>query len=474
MNILLINPLIRERDLPRNIPHGIAILASVLREKGYNVILLDINGCRYSKEEVRSRLKSLDYDVVGIGGLIPVYREVKWLSETIKAIHPGIPIIVGGSVGFSVPELVLQRTGVDIVCNQEGEMTLPEIFHAIETGSKLDSVKGIWFKKDGQTVKTPERELIRDLDTIPFPAWDLLPMDVYLNNPVVGVGRDIDFISSRGCPYQCTFCFRAFGRKYRPHSVDYIVEAIKFLKRDYSIDFVSFQDDEFIATPKRVEEFCERLQRADIRIKWSATGRVNLANRELYKRAKEAGCVSISYGIESGSQRMLDSMKKGVTVEQAKEAISLNREVGLRLPTSFIVGMPGETGETAWETVEFCKETAIPLKGLMFATPYPGTELFEYALKNNKIKGDIEDFILRLGDAVDFTVNLTDAFTDDELIALREEMIEEVNLHYRPPSTEEMERFNIELYGEELYRRAQRQVELPAFKKHRELHGFNE
>ncbi|MDD2731848.1 MAG: radical SAM protein [Candidatus Pacebacteria bacterium] len=475
MKILLINPPIRENDSPRHIPHGTAILANVLRNKGHQVLFLDINGNRYSNEKVISIIKSYDFDAVGIGGLIPVYRYLKWLSGTIKEIKPKMPIIAGGSVAFSIPEIVLNKTKVDIVCNQEGEETLCDILEALESKADLSNVKGIWFKKDNQIIQTEPRPLISDLDSIPLPAWDLLPMEVYLNNPKVGAGRDIDFISSRGCPYRCTFCFRAFGRGYRAHSVGYIMEALKYLKKHYQIDFVSFQDDEFMADRNRVLEFCESFRKSGLDIKWSCTGRVNLISEDLLKAMKDSGCISVSYGIESGSQKILNSIKKDVDIEKAKEAILISQKLKIRHPTSFILGTPEETYETAFETVKFCLDVNVPLQALMFAVPYPGTDLYKDAKNRGIINSENEeDFILSLGDAVDFTINLTKKFTDQELVSLKEKMIEEVRKGFKPMPKEEIEKYYKELYGEHLWQKYIDNLKDPVFKKHRELHGFNE
>jgi len=476
MKVLLINPIIRENDVPRNIPHGLAILASILRNKGHKVRILDINAHRYSKKEVSSLLRIIDYEIVGIGGLISTYDYVKWLTKIVKNNNPKIPIIIGGSVGFSIPNIILSSTYADIVCNQEGEETFPELLEVVEKGSKrnLNEVQGIWFIDNGQIIQTPVRQLISNLDKIPFPAWDLLPMDVYLNNPVVGVGRDIDFISSRGCPYKCTFCFRAFGNKYRGHSAEYVLEVIKFLKKKYNVDFISFQDDEFMAKKERVYEVCEGIRNNNINIKWSCTGRVNIVDKEILNEMKRSGCVSVSYGIESGSQKILNSMRKGVTVEQAEKAINLNKEVGLRTPTSFILGMPEETLETAEETVNFCLRTNILLQGLMFATPYPGTELYRDAKTRNLIPDNEENFISKLGDAVDFTINLTYNFTDEQLIDLRKYMINKVKENYIAPSKKEINDFYKNLYGTQLWEKYRNSLKDVSFRKHRELHGFNE
>ena len=254
MKILFINPIIRYKDDPRHIPHGMAVLASVVRENGYDVEVLDINAHRYSKERVKHILENLDYDVVGIGGIISVYRDLKWIVDFLKSIRPDTPIIVGGSLS-SIPELILNRTRVDVVCIGEGEETLPEYLNALKHKRDYENIKGLAFRKNGKICFTPPRPLISNLDKVPIPAYDLLPTEIYMNNPAVGLGRELDFVSSRGCPYDCVFCYQAFGRSYRGHSAEYVIKVMKYLKKNYDIDYLFFGDDEFIANKKRVYEY---------------------------------------------------------------------------------------------------------------------------------------------------------------------------------------------------------------------------
>jgi len=431
MKILIINPPIRLTDKPRHIPHGLAILANVIRKKlGRTPEFVDINAFRYDNEQVESILRSTKFDVVLIGGLIPVYKRIILYADMIKKINPETVIIAGGSAAMSVPKLLLQNSKVDVVCAGEGEKVVIDLLRGLEN-SKLEdlvSIRGFYYKINGKILYSGDPELLHDLDLeSDVPAYDLLPMEIYLSNPAVGFGRDVDFISSRGCPFSCTFCYQPWGRHFRAHSVDLIIDTLKYLKKNYGIDFVSFQDDEFMAQKNRVYEFCEQVRKHIPDLLWSCTGRVNLVNEDIVKVMKRAGCVSISYGFESGSPRMLKSMNKIATIEKMEEVIKVNRKYGMMLPVSFIIGMPGEDEESCRETVEFCVRNEIPLKSIMFATPYPGTELFKIAVSTNCInKERIHEFVLKLEDARDFVVNLTDTFNDEQLIAKRQEMIDDV------------------------------------------------
>jgi len=441
MKILIINPPIRLTDKPRHIPHGLSILANIIRKKmGITPEFVDINAHRYNEDQVRSIIRSIKFDVVLIGGQIPVYKRMILYADIIKEINSNAVIIAGGSAAMSVPELLLQNSKVDVVCAGEGEKVIIDLLEELKSNKleDLKHVKGFYYKVNDQILFSGKPEMLSDLDLeSDIPAYDLLPMEIYLSNPIIGFGRDIDFISSRGCPFSCTFCYQPWGSYFRAHSVDLIIDTLKYLKKNYGIDFVSFQDDEFMTQKSRVYEFCEQVRKQIPDLLWSCTGRVNLVKDDIVSVMRNAGCVSISYGFESGSPRMLKSMNKIATVDQLENVVKINRKYGMMLPVSFIIGMPGEDNGSCSETVEFCIRNEIPLKSIMFATPYPGTQLFEFAVSSGRIRKDkLHDFIVTLEDARDFTINLTDKFSDEQLIAKRDEMIKDVNSRVKPISTE--------------------------------------
>ena len=437
MNILVVNPPIRLTDKPRNLPHGLAILANVIRRKmGITPVFVDINAHRYSNEEFNSILKSIDFDVVLIGGQIPVYKRIILYADMIKGVNPDAVIVAGGSAAMSVPQLLLQNSKVDVICAGEGEKVIIDLLEGLKSRKLKDliHIKGFYYKEDDQIEFSGDPDLLSDLDSeSDMPAYDLLPMEIYLSNPIIGYGRDVDIISSRGCPFKCTFCYQPWGTSFRAHSVDFIIDTIKYLKKNYKINFVSFQDDEFMAKKSRVHEFCEKVRKHIPDLLWSCTGRVNLVKEDIVSDMRNSGCVSISYGFESGSPRILKSMKKAATIEQMENAARINRKYGMMFPVSFIIGMPEEDEESCMETVEFCVRNSIPLKSIMFATPYPGTQLFNYALESGKLqKNNLHRFAMSLEDARDFTINLTDSFTDEQLIAKRQNMMVEVCSRVQP------------------------------------------
>ncbi|MBU1121673.1 MAG: B12-binding domain-containing radical SAM protein [Candidatus Omnitrophica bacterium] len=443
MKILLINPPIREWAKPNVVPLGLGYIAAVLRNSGHEVEMLDINAYRWNTEEVTNKIKHAQFDIVGIGGIVTVYKYVKWLIGILKRYHPEKKVAVGGSVGSSVPNIILGKTAADIVCLGEGENTVVELVDALDKGKNLFDIDGIWFKDDkGQVHANRARRSIDNLDDMPFPAWDLFPMNIYLNNPVGAPNRNkwidgtsdhnavlsMNLSGTRGCPYQCIYCYHDFmGQKYRHRSPQNIIKEMIFLHKDYKVNYFHFVDDEFCLNREFVYDFCELVKEEfDRNVTWGCAGRVNLMTEDLISVMADSGCVLIGYGIESGSQKMLDTMKKNVTVAEAKEAVKLTKKYLGWADCSFMIGLPGENYETIQETVDFCKELELIPEVIFFATPYPGTELYTLALAQGKIK-DEEEYLLNLGEQGEkVRVNLTD-FSDHEFSRVQEKTIKELN-----------------------------------------------
>lgn len=426
-------------------PLGLGYIAAVLLQEGHSVEVFDINAYRWDKREVENKIREAKFDIAGIGGIITTYTYVKWLVSILKKNHPDKKIVVGGSVGSSIPKTMLEKNPVDIVCIGEGEETIKELMSVLEKNEDLFKVKGIWFKDNSNRIyKTQKRPPIRDLDSIPFPAWDLFPMDIYLKNPVGapnrnkwidGSGTENEILSmniygTRGCPYKCIYCYHDFmGQGYRHRSPESILREIKILYEKYEIPYFHFIDDEFVMDKSFIYEFCKLIKTFNKeighKITWGCAGRGNLMTEDLIVKMADAGCVLIGYGIETGSQKMLDLIKKKVTVEQAKNAIRLTKRHLGWADTSFMIGYPGETRESIQETIDFCKELYLTPEVIFFLTPYPGTELYSMALQQGKIK-DEEQYFLELGEQGEkVRINFTN-ISDEELYKIQTEMINEL------------------------------------------------
>jgi radical SAM superfamily enzyme YgiQ (UPF0313 family) len=440
MRVLLIHPPIREWSRPNMFPEGLGFVAAALRLAGHSVEVLDLNALRIPREEAERRMAAADYDLAGTGGIVTVYRHIKWITECLKKHHPSKPVMVGGSTASSSSEVVLEKTPADICCIGEGEITAVEALGALEAGQPLDAVRGLHFRRNGTRVRTPPRGVVPDMDSLPDPAWDLFPMDIYLKNPdgyyetatkwidgsPVSDVKTLNVSATRGCPYRCAFCRSDFKNEaYRRFSVHRLLDKLQHLQRTYGVEYFQFQDDLFVFQAKIIREFCQAIRERGMVFEWGCTCRSNLADEDLFETMRDVGCKQVAMGFESGSQRMLDRMRKGVTVaDQERAARALKKVFGVA-SGSFILGFPGETAETVQETVDFCRRLEMAPEVVFFATPYPGTPLWDMALAEGRIP-DVENYLLNLGEQGEAVrVNFTD-WSDAELRRIQQWMIAEI------------------------------------------------
>lgn len=425
MNILLVNPPCRA---PYQIPLGLGYIASTLRSHGHNVRVLDLNAENGLLLHLERELERSGCDVIGIGGLSTTYSFVKRFSALSKKVLPKVKIIAGNMVSTVHFEALLNNSDVDICVIDEGEDTIAELMHRINSFPDIANVNGIAFKKNGKVIITPIRERIKHLDKIPYPAWDLFPTETYINGPLYSAygRRAMNLSSVRGCPYRCIYCSRPFGAVVSRRSVDNVISEIKELVKRYGIRFISFTDDLFMSNRSWVKDFSQALLRERIKIGWCASARVNLVDQTLLNLMRRAGCEVLSYGFESGSQSILDRMKKGVKIQQSEYAIRITRKAGIKPFGSLMIGMLGETRETIKETVDFIKRTDLSLHKFFYTTPYPKTELYEAAKKMGKITINEDAYMSKFGEMYDsLIVNLTD-MTDDELKGFKKDAEEEI------------------------------------------------
>lgn len=442
MKVLFINPMVREWAKPNCVPLGLGYLGAMLENAGHEVEVLDINATRITEDQVRAHIQASDYGLVGVGGMVTVYGEIKKLIGICKEMHPDRPVAVGGSSATSMPRTTMERSGADILCIGEGEHTMVAVADALDAGESLAGVEGIWFKEADGTIRVnPPRPMIMDLDEIPFPDYSLFPMDIYLRNPIgwLNVNKwadgdadsdmlSVNLLSSRGCVFNCIYCYHDFmGCKYRKRSPENIVAEIEMLMAEYGARYFHFVDDNFVTYRKNVFTFCDIIKKKGLDIYWGCSGRINSMDEDLILAMKDAGCTFITYGIESGSQRMLDAMKKNVKVEDVKRVLRLTMKHIGEPSCTFIVGTPGETRETIQETIDFCRDVQLTPEAIFFMTPYPGTELYDIALKRGVLSMETEEeFVLSLGEqGEDLRVNFS-TLPDQELIDLKWKMAEDL------------------------------------------------
>lgn len=420
MRVTLVYPSYGTEQHSLYFPFGLAYVASSLLNAGHEVTVVDMEGDRLSVSEAVRRTVDSSPGVVAFGGMVTRFRYVKELAGLIGGEMPGVFMVAGNSGATTVPEIYLKSCGLDCVVLGEGEVTAAELVFAVEEAGDWRQVPGIaWLDDDGLVQKSAPREPVADLDSLPWPAWDLFHIENYVSSMDHRQKkvRHLEALASRGCPFNCVYCYRIYGRNVRRRSPEAIVAELVELVKLYDIRYTGFPDDLFTSDKKFVMEICALMREKLPGIKWSCLGRVNTVDREMLETMKNAGCDWISYGIESGCDRMLEKMKRGVTAKQCLDAIKLTESVGIHAEGSFIIGMYGETRDSVKRTVEFCREADITAP-MLFVTPYPGTAIFSMALERGLIK-DVEEFLMRMNAADELLVNLTD-FTDSELIELRD------------------------------------------------------
>ncbi|MBM3255168.1 MAG: radical SAM protein [Candidatus Omnitrophica bacterium] len=373
-------------------PLGLAYIAAVLEQSGYEVQVIDAKAERLSNNEVIKRLLDFKPRIVGLTSSTPDICAAISLAKQIKA-QDGPILFIGGTHVSALPEETMQEACFDYGIVGEGERTVVELADAISKGDRenIRHIKGLVLRDGPKIVCTPPREYIDDLDTLPFPARHLFPALskytylYYKSLPLATI------ITSRGCPYQCTFCDRAvFGNRVRMRSINNILDEIEMLVKDYGVREINIVDDLFTLSRQRIEEFCQGLLSRDIRISWACMARADCVNPDILKTMKQAGCWRINYGIESGNQRILDAIKKNVTLEAIERAVRWTSMLGIRSLGFFILGLPGEDERSVRNTLSFANK--LPLDRVVFfiAQPLPGTEIYKTALSEGKLNKEVD------------------------------------------------------------------------------------
>ncbi|MBC8473241.1 MAG: cobalamin B12-binding domain-containing protein [Candidatus Omnitrophica bacterium] len=399
MKILLIYPPVSLFERPRwsdfipiYPPLGLAYIARVLEQAGYDVRIIDAKAERLSIDKILKRVSEFNPNIVGLSSSTPDFCITTSLAKKIKSLG-NYTIFIGGPHVSALPEETIKEECFDYGIIGEGEHTAVELAGAISSGAskeRLSGIKGIIFNNGSKIIRTSPRPYIENLDTIPFPARHLLPdakryrYSWYKHLPTVTI------ITTRGCPYQCIFCDRAvFGNRLRMRSIDNIMGEIEILVNQYGIRGIDIVDDLFTVSQERVEEFCSQLISRKLKVAWSCMGRVDCMTPEILKIMKKSGCWQIAYGIESGNQRVLDLIKKNITLEMAERAIRWTKEAKIRASGLFMIGLPADTKETMQETLEFAKKLPVDRLSFCITQPFPGSELYKTALARGEILKDV-------------------------------------------------------------------------------------
>lgn len=389
--ILLIFPnfLIREKfGPPSDPPIGIGLIAAVLESKNYKVNIIDANAENLTLQEIQTRVEQNDPDFVAIGcNYSPLHNPTLKIAKFVKK-SINVPLIVGGNHATALYRHILKASNenIDFIVRGEGDFILPLLLGALNGDCNLNEVPGIAYINDGEIRITPEAPLIENLTEIPFPAYHLLPMEKYMRYNIV---------ASRGCPFDCHFCASKviFKRKVRYRSPENVVDEMEFLLKNYGDRLFWFSDDTFAASPNYAKSFTDTLIQRKLDIKWSCLTRVGLIPKHILQKMKDSGCIYVSYGIESGSRKMLEKMNKQISIKEIKESIKLTREVELDAYGFFILGNIGENRSTITETFKLIMDIKLDGGGFNILIPLPGTKTFGDLIESsiidiNEIKWD--------------------------------------------------------------------------------------
>ena len=383
LKIALVNP--NQSAAYSQPPLGLALIAAVLEREGYQVTVLDANALNLQPEAVVPLVSNAD--IIGLTAMTPTINTAIAIARHLKKAYPDLPIVLGGAHATLLPEETLTTAPeIDIIVRGEGEETIIELLRALEYKQPLSKIAGISYRKDGEVVSNPARSRNIDLDSLPFLAYHLLPWRRYKPHPPHG--RSLPFaaiITSRGCPYRCSYCSKPiFGNKFRGQSPERVVEEVAYHKSKFGIKEFAFYDDVFTLNKKRAYAIADEIIRRRLKIHWTCEARVNLVDKELLRHIKHAGCYSIAYGIESGSQEILNTLDKDISLEQVEEAVRLSREVDLQTIGYFMIGSPGESPETIRQTIHFAKKLKLDFAQFSVTTPFPGTKLYNLYLDGRK------------------------------------------------------------------------------------------
>ena len=410
-------------DYDNYFPQGLLYLATVLKQNNIDVIILDINNfyennmSGFSESLIYEHVKDILYknikhympEVVGIGCMFSgAFKGLKMIAREIKDMFPTIPIVIGGIHPTLFPtEILNQYSYIDYVVIGEGEFTFLDLIKCIINKKRqLDSIDGIAFRQQGSVKQNAKTKFIENLDALPFPDYSILNVEDYkmdtsnwYSPKKIKVGQPFPIISSRSCPRHCTYCsmWMVHGRKIRFRSPDNVLDQMEYLYNNYNVRYFQFMDDNFSFDKKRILEICKGILKRKMNIQFDTPNGVaiNRLGQEVIDAMVDAGLIRISIAIESGSEYIRNKvMRKGLASEKIYEVVDACAKYShLFINGFFMIGMPQETHKTLVETYEMIKKLPLDKFAIFFATPYPGTELFDYCVKHNLLSFKTEEYV---------------------------------------------------------------------------------
>lgn len=387
MKVLLVSPALRHMDVYQVRARGcmpplnLMYIAAVLKRGGHEAKIIDLYAEGLSEGEFLARALAFGPDLAAFATYTASFDMAADGARLLKKNIPGLKTAAGGIHASYLPAQCLRSGAFDCVVVGEGELTVLELADTLAAKKEISSVPGLVTLKDGKAFAAPQRPLVEDLDSLPLPDYGLVDLSKYYLGitRAVGVAPAASVLTMRGCPYKCTFCSHhyGYGGRVRKRSPAKVVEEMRGLYDKYGVREFQIEDPSFTCDPAHVREICRLIKESGMAISWNCNVRANTSSDGLFAAMAEAGCRRALLGVESGSQELLDRMKKGITVEAVRRTMALAKKYGMRVNAAFILGTPGETLETARQTYEFALELDPDYVMFSVYIPSPGGELFD-------------------------------------------------------------------------------------------------
>ncbi|MBN1357112.1 cobalamin-dependent protein [bacterium] len=435
--ILLILPYFSEKRhygsmskvAPSLLPVSLVYLAGYLERQNFDVRIFDGQVEPMNQTTIRRTLTEFQPDMVGITCMTPMVPETHMVAEAVKEFDPELCVVVGGIHPTVLPDDIIADPHIDVVVRGEGEISFHELILAYGDGD-LHSVPGITFRENGGIVHTPLPTLVEDLDSLPMPARHLVKYDGYHQVPDAVFAEPLrEILTSRGCPFRCIFCSARLvsGFKYRYHSPERVLEEVDLLVTKYRARQIAVLDDNFVVDRQRTLDICEGLMKRGYHRKlvWTTAARADQVDCELLKMMKQAGFALVSFGVETGVPRLMKLIEKGETLERIARAVEDAHRAGLKVRGTLILGLPTETIQDSRTTIEWAKKLKLDFAKFSLATPYPGTVLFDLAIKQGMAVTDWSHFSSMSGFADYDPVYVPEGRDGRELAALQKTAMKE-------------------------------------------------
>ncbi|MFQ5483425.1 MAG: B12-binding domain-containing radical SAM protein, partial [Nitrospinaceae bacterium] len=389
MKVLLLRPAAEKKSMARCLPLGLLAIGSVLQRAGHQVRILDLRISPDSDRDLETALSTFAPDVVGIGVMTIESRYGFIDAKRVKALAPGLPVVLGGPHCKHDPKYILNHRAIDIMVIGEGDLTMVDLMDALESGQPLDTVAGIAFRRDGEFVTTAPRPIIRNLDDFPQ-EYDLIRLQDYFNFkcsmdffPVYRSSQFIPLVTSRGCPFKCTYCHDIFSKSIQYRSPDVVVDEMELLVRTYAIEEFHIVDDTFNLNMQRAKRILDLIVERGLKVHISFPNglRADFFDDELIAKMARAGVYRLALGIESGSQRIQDLIKKDLDISILPAVVAKLTHAKISVHGFFMLGFPSETRQEMEQTIAFACNLGLTTANFSLVIPNPGTELRETFLE---------------------------------------------------------------------------------------------